>query len=107
MTLDTGPSLSPEAPAQLTLADFEPRVGSAFVAETEAGPYQLTLFAAQAIPNSPRAGGGFRLEFSSTTQPILPQAIYAFSSDGFEEEIFIVPLGPAPTGDFRYEAVFF
>lgn len=93
--------------ADLTLADFSGAVGRAYEVEVQGQGFTLELIAAEEIAHSPRTGGGFRLEFRGPVQPILPQAIYPFRSDGAEPaEIFIVPIGQDAEGT-RYEAVFF
>lgn len=107
MTLDAGPVALSGAPAPLTLADFEGRVGEAFVIKTDAGTHQLTLAQAQELAHAAREGGGFRLEFTGPSNPHLPQAIYAFPIGDATHDIFIVPIGINPAGAIRYEAVFF
>lgn len=106
MTFDAGSEQQGEA-RQLTLADFEPLVGTPFVIDTEMGQQQLVLAQAQELPHAAREGGGFRLEFAGPSNPRLPQAIYAFPLDGAAHDIFIVPIGINPAGAIRYEAVFF
>jgi hypothetical protein len=66
----------------------------------------LTLAKAQALSDSGREGGSFRLEFLGPDEPILPQAIYRFASGEAEHEIFIVPIARGD-GGVRYEAVFY
>ena len=106
MTSDTGSAPPQDAVAPLTLADFEPRVGSSFEIATETGVQALALVAAQELPHAPREGGGFKLEFSGPAEPRLPQAIYAFPVDAVLHDIFIVPVG-LKDGGIRYEAIFF
>jgi len=106
MTSDTGSALPQDAPAPLTLADFEPHVGTSFEIATDFGVQALVLAAAQELPHSPREGGGFKLEFSGPAEPRLPQAIYAFTIDAVLHDIFIVPVG-LKDGGIRYEAIFF
>ena len=99
-------SESDDPSAQLGYRDFADRVGRVF--PVEAGEIrELELIEAGKLPHSLRPGGGFRLEFAGPPAPVLPQAIYVFRIDGVPREIFIVPLGPAPDGRLRYEAVFF
>lgn len=99
-------SESHDPSAQLGYRHFADRVGTIF--PVEAGEIrELELVGVEKLPHSPRPGGGFRLEFAGPPAPILPQAIYIFPIEGGPREIFIVPLGPAPDGRLRYEAVFF
>jgi len=107
MTLDRAPGVPQDGARQLTLADFETLIGASFDIETEFGPQQLFLSQVQELPNAERAGGGFRLEFTGPRDPRLPQSIYTFPVDGILHDIFIVPIGFAPEGGIRYEAVFF
>jgi hypothetical protein len=100
MTLDTGP-------APLTLDDFEPCLGTAFVVGTQAGDVQLELTLAKALPESTREQGGFRLEFEGPPQPVLGQGIFGFPVGSALHEIFIVPIGIGAEGRIRYEAIFY
>ena len=91
----------------LTWDDFRDAVGSTYRVETAEGPVTLGLDVAREIADSHRVGGGFRLEFLGPAAPVLPQAIYRFTSDSAEPfEIFIVPVGVEP-GAVRYEAIFY
>jgi hypothetical protein len=94
--------------ADLTLAEFSGAVGRPYEVEVQGHTFPLELVAAEEIAHSPREGGGFRLEFRGPVQPILPQAIYPFRSEGGGDaaEIFIVPIAQDAAGT-RYEAVFF
>jgi hypothetical protein len=103
MTADT----SPEEPAGLTLGDFEGRIGSVFAVDTTLGAQELVLESIQALPQSARPEGGFRVEFSGPAQPRLPQSIYDFSIGGNQHAIFIVAIGQRADGRLLYEAVFF
>ncbi|MDV3458651.1 hypothetical protein RZN05_16755 [Sphingomonas sp. HF-S4] len=66
----------------------------------------LTLASAQALPDSGREGGSFRLEFLGPSEPVLPQAMYRFGSGDVGHEIFIVPTARDTRG-IRYEAIFY
>ncbi|MGQ0587955.1 MAG: DUF6916 family protein [Sphingosinicella sp.] len=93
--------------AELSIADFEPRLGEAFLVELDQDEVRLTLVESEPLPGSPREAGGFRLEFLGPLGKALAQGVYPFALGGGELTwIFIVPLGPV--GDeMRYEAVFF
>ncbi len=91
---------------QLTLGDFEQRVGKTFVVQAAGHNVPLALRACQALPGSKRAGGGFRLEFSGPLGPQLGQGVFAFHIDHDQFGIFIVPIGETGRSR-RYEAVFF
>lgn len=93
--------------AGLALGDFEGLVGTIFAIEAGAGPYPLELLSVQPLPHSPRAEGGFRLEFAGPEQTQIFQSIYPFPVRGGLHDIFLVPNGPGPDGRPRYEAVFF
>jgi hypothetical protein len=88
------------------LADFSGAEGKIYEIEAEGRAFPLELVAVEPLPHSQREGGGFRLEFRGPMDPILPQAIYPFRSDGQAQEIFIVPIARERDGT-RYEAVFF
>ena len=96
-----------EAGQPLTIADFAARMGQTFDVETGGASLRLVLAEVGALPHSPRVGGSFRLEFVAHAAPALPQGTYAVSCSGLRHEIFLVPLGPNPLGDRRYEAIFF
>lgn len=90
---------------ELTVADFNDRIGQDFSADVEDGQLPLTLDGVQELPSMGRQGGAFRLEFLGPHQPILPQAIYPLHIAEERMEIFIVPIGQEP-GGVRYEAIF-
>ena len=92
--------------APLTLEDFAGEIGQTVSAETEHGPVALSLAEAGPLRDSPRQGGGFRLEFEGPLQPELEQRIYTFGMSRGPTEIFIVPIARTPSA-MRYEAVFF
>jgi uncharacterized protein DUF6916 len=91
---------------QLTLADFSVHQGEAFAVEAEGGPVPLLLAEAKALPESPREGGAFRLEFEGPLQPELGQGVYRFRLGERDDDIFIVPIARTAEA-MRYEAVFF
>lgn len=92
----------------LTLARFEPLVGS---------PFTLRLDDASTLPArliEARAGSGslpggrqpFSLTFEAPAEPVLPQRIYRLEHERMQAlEIFLVPVALRPTG-LHYEAVF-
>ncbi|WP_027891001.1 DUF6916 family protein [Calidithermus chliarophilus] len=92
----------------LTLALFEPLVGSVFSIPFVEGSFELTLIEAQPLP--PRVPGArrepFALLFRGPRSPVLPQRIYPLEHPTLgRQEIFVVPIGPDDAG-MRYEAVF-
>lgn len=88
----------------LGLSDFQ--TGTLYEVATGDAAYPLALDKVQALADSGREGGSFRLEFVGPSDPILPQATYRFSDGGAGHEIFIVPVGRDAIG-VRYEAVFY
>jgi hypothetical protein len=90
----------------LAIGDFSPRVGDSFSVPVRGHRLMLALAAAQDLPGSARAGGGFRLEFLGPTEPALAQGIFPFEIDSDRYELFIVPIGRDERGT-RYEAVFY
>lgn len=102
-------SLRPEFPVELLmtalrLSDFA--TGTVYDVAAGDAVFPLTLDKAQALSDSGREGGSFRLEFVGPDAPILPQAIYRFTRDEAAHEIFIVPVAQGGAG-VRYEAVFY
>ena len=66
----------------------------------------LALDKAQALQDTGREGGAFRLEFLGPEEPVLPQATYRFAMADGAHDIFIVPIAQEPAGT-RYEAIFY
>ena len=91
---------------EMELAHFSGRVGQTFGVPVRGQRLQLVLGAAQPIPGSVRAGGGFRLEFVGPHDPQLAQGIFPFEIGRDRFEIFVTPIGSDAKG-VRYEAVFF
>lgn len=91
---------------QVTLGDFEHRVGKTFTVQAGGHNLPMLLRACQHLPGSKRDGGAFRLEFSGPLNPRLGQGTFAFHIDHDQFGIFIVPLGPGQRS-MRYEAVYF
>ena len=90
----------------LSLEDFENHVGKDYRLSADEGPTDLRLDIAEALRDSGRQGGAFRLEFAGPRVPILAQGAYRFSRDDFEAQIFIVPVAQNED-EARYEAVFY
>lgn len=92
--------------APLSLSDFA--AGTLFTVSAGDQAYPFALSKAQALSDSGREGGSFRLEFIGPGEPVLPQAIYPFSAgrEAPVHEIFIVPIARGADG-VRYEAVFY
>jgi hypothetical protein len=92
--------------AQLTAADFEPRVDDEFRLATEQCVIALKLVEVRRLGRALREGGAFALTFWSAPAPFLPQATYPLESTALGTiELFLVPLGPKDGGNC-YEAVF-
>jgi hypothetical protein len=90
----------------LTLDDFSGKAGTSYELLIDGGAVPMTLAQVQALPDSGRDGGAFRLEFVGPRDPILAQAIYPFREGEEQVEIFIVPIGRDESGT-HYEAIFF
>lgn len=92
--------------AQLTAADFEPRIEDDFRVSAPAGEVSLRLVEVRRLGKGLRQGDAFSLTFLSPPGPFLPQAIYPLLHPGFEAlDLFLVPIGPKDGGN-GYEAVF-
>ena len=92
--------------AQLTAADFEPRIEDDFRVSTPAGEVALRLVEVRRLGKAVRQGDAFSLTFLSPPGPFLPQAIYPLQHPAFAAlDLFLVPLGPKDGGN-GYEAVF-
>jgi Domain of unknown function (DUF6916) len=92
--------------AQLTAADFEPRIADEFRVPAPAGEIPLKLVEVRRLGKGLRQGDAFSLTFLSPPGPFLPQAIYPLQHPAFEAlDLFLVPLGPKDGGN-GYEAVF-
>ncbi|MBW3670497.1 MAG: hypothetical protein KY432_02360 [Acidobacteria bacterium] len=93
---------------KLTVDDFKPLTGEAFVL-TEQG-IELQLERVMPVMESERARLSrqpFSLIFRGPSTPHLPQRIYSLEHRSFTEplEIFLVPVGHSRDG-LEYEAVF-
>ena len=94
----------------LTVADFRPLIGQDFRVTYPGVIENLTLVEAQASRTPTPAGlrPGFTLRFEGQSRErCLPQATHPIEHATFGRlDLFIVPLGPGPNGQFVYEAVF-
>jgi hypothetical protein len=88
------------------LDDFSGRVGRTFLIEVADDRVELVLDVAQEVTGSPRARGGFRLEFLGPPDPMLVQGIVPLAIDDDCFEIFLVAIAREEAA-IRYEAVFF
>lgn len=88
------------------LDDFSGRMGRPFVAEIAGHRVELVLDAADVLPGSPRARGGFRLEFLGPLDARLGQGVFPLAIDEDRFEIFLVPIAQEEKA-MRYQAVFF
>jgi hypothetical protein len=88
------------------LSHFSGRIGHSFAVAVRGHLLSLTLDAAQDLPGSVRPGGGFRLEFTGPSNPVLKQGIFPFEIGKECFEIFVVPLAHDISGT-RYEAIFY
>jgi hypothetical protein len=88
------------------LDDFSSRIGRLFLLEAAGHRAELVLDVAEEISGSPRARGGFRLEFVGPLDPVLVQGIFPLAIDDDRFGMFLVAIAREPAG-MRYEAVFF
>lgn len=89
----------------LSLGDFEDKVGEHYDIVATDGVLPLVLERIEPLPRTMRDAGAFRLEWRGPGEPILPQATYAFRRGDEAFEMFIVPVGRDSTGTL-YEAIF-
>lgn len=92
--------------SEMEFGHFSGRVGKTFEVPVLDQRLEMVLGAAESLPGSVRAGGGFRLEFLGPSEPMLEQGMFPFEIDEDRFEIFIVAIGRDARGT-RYEAVFF
>lgn len=88
------------------LDDFADRLGRPFLIEMDGDSVALVLDAADALTGSPRARGGFRLEFVGPLDRPFAQGLFPLAIDEDRFEIFLVPIAQGAAG-MRYQAVFF
>jgi hypothetical protein len=91
----------------LTPETFEPHVGSEFrLPDTDSTLVLIDVTRFPPQPDAPRRVP-FSLVFAGDPGQFMPQQIHALEHPVLGRlEIFLVPIGPAPTGEMRYEAVF-
>ncbi len=97
----------------LSISDFAPLVGAAFMIRFPDGTLELTLGAVESHgTRAPRPDvptlrtEPFSLVFLGPPAPVLPQRTWALEHASLGAfEIFLVPIGPID-GRMRYEAVF-
>jgi hypothetical protein len=91
----------------LTVEDFRPRVGEAFVVRADDGAgIELELTEARSLGEAFQDREAFSLLFRGPAEPVMPQATYRMANDGLgEQDIFIVPVGRTDVGT-DYEAIF-
>lgn len=96
-----------DVPEALTPSLFEPHVGNEFVLAHTVPEQDLTL---SAVNRYPTQGDGLRAEPFSLVfvgDVVLEQRIHALTHPVLGAlEIFLVPIGPDPSGRLQYEAVF-
>lgn len=66
----------------------------------------MTLVAAKEIAGSPRAAGGFELEFLGPSEPVLTQNMVRVTGPGASLDLFLIPFARDAAG-MRYVATFF
>lgn len=92
--------------SELALADFRDRLGKDFAVESEGQALALRLAYTKELRGSPRAGGGFQLEFHGPAEPALEQGMFAMTEGGDRFDLFIVPIGRDDVRT-RYDCTFF
>lgn len=92
--------------AELSPADFTPRVNDQFRVVMPEGRLDLKLVEVRELGVALRKGGAFALTFLSPPGPFLPQGTYPLENSVLGAlDLFIVPLGPKDGGN-SYEAIF-
>jgi hypothetical protein len=90
----------------LTLESFLPLVGTTFRLDVPGVTLDLVLSEATALAPRPSGRRPFTLLFHEPACRLVPQATYPLDHPHLGRvELFIVPLGPDPSG-MGYEAVF-
>ena len=92
--------------AELSIDDFTGWLNRECKVKTPEGDVRMTLIAAEPVAGSPRAGGGFRLEFLGPRDPMLGQGTMSVAGPDRSDDIFLVPVEREERGTV-YEAVFF
>jgi hypothetical protein len=94
--------------AALTLASFEPLVGSQFTLWLDDfTQLPALLLEARAAPSGACQREPFSLTFEAPAEPALPQSTYRLVHPGFDTalDIFLVPVARSASG-LHYEAIF-
>lgn len=91
--------------ADLSLHDFSPWLDQECQVGEGAERLPMILLAAEPLADSPRAAGGFRLEFLGPVDPVLDQGTKRVTGPSATYDIVMVPIGRNAAGT-RYEAVF-
>ncbi len=82
--------------SELTLADFSPLVGDAFVCRQDAGDVSLVLEAAAGSGRMWDGREGFSLVLSGPVEPMLGQGMYRLVHGSLGSvDLFMVPIGSA------------
>lgn len=95
---------------QVTAAEFDALVGTAFSVATAHEPVALELLEVVRLREAPAGApvrrGPFTLTFCARTAEYLPQGVFALSHDRLGRlDVFMVPVGRTPAG-LLLEAVF-
>jgi len=105
MVTEEGPKLE-----SLAAADFEPLLRQSFLLSRADRPESLTLVEVEASRVVPPAGmrAAFSLVFEGEIGcAMLAQGNHVLRNAALGRlELFLVPIGPAASGAFRYEAIF-
>ena len=92
--------------AGLTAAHFAPLIGDQFDLAGAPPSVRLELHSVEEGHRDGARRRSFSLLFVGPEAPALTQGVWRLEHEAFDElEIFLVPIGPGPTGP-RYEAVF-
>ena len=89
-----------------SLEDFRAWLGQDCEVAVAEHRLPMTLIGAKAFDGSPRAGGGFELEFLGPVEPLLAQGLMRVSGPAAAHDIFLVPCARDAAGT-RYAATFF
>lgn len=86
-----------------SMTEFETLRGRAF--RVDGTDEALALQVVVPLPQSPRDGGGFRLEFTGAPTSAVQQGLYRLTGDGAVFDIFIVPVARDADAT-TFEAIF-
>jgi len=85
--------------------DFAGKNGCACTVAAGEDRHAFTLEQAENLGGTLRAGGSFRLVFRGPVDPLLPQGTYRVMAEGFDVQMFLVPIARDARGS-QYEAIF-